>query len=385
MERSEIRHEANLPGYDALRWARHLSSHTDVDTIIAPDQALRYEGHLTHRIYLENLIFDAYNKLPKVFDKGENASVLSDYAEQLSQESLPRFLDAAGWAYAESALTSVDSSTLDRMKMINAAENTWQRGLGNHLALEQSEHFERFKDDSFPFRTALNLAFIPLMRAIVLGNVSDQVREQTFADTLSIGQIVAVQRNLAIRDNDHFASQDFVGLQHEINALLSMLYINDPRYIPLPSSSKADSGYYHPDQTHDLIVINQHWGKIKKVIPVEIKAHADLSRRKRFKALLIRGKMHLMPDGERDPYQTLQAFADVFDHSTDINSQKVVEDVSMTVQTLLRLYQQGVTTDLIALSGIETVTKFHDSAHVTAQYPELSKEEGFEKKAKRAA
>lgn len=373
MERSEIRPESNLPGYDALRWARHLSHFTDVDTVIAPDQARQFDGYRTHRLYLNNLIYKAYTKMPKVFDRGENAAILANYATELDKEQLPRFLDAAGWAHAESGLTAEHLPTIDRMRQIGAAEHAWHRALGNHLTLEHSEHAERFKDDSFPFRTALNLAYIPLMRAIILGNVTDEVREQTFVDTLVIGQMVTLQRSLAMGDNDHFASQDFSGLQHEINALLSMLYINDPRYLPLPSSSKADSGYYNPDQTHDIVIINQHWGKIKKVIPIEIKAHADLSRRKRFKALLIRGKMHLVPDGTKDPRRTLEAFADVYDHSGNVQSQKIVEHVAMTVQNLLRLYQRGQTAELVALQGLTALTKFHDGSYVAEQFPELSK------------
>lgn len=380
MQRSEIMQDANLPGYDALQDARFMADHVSVIDVIEPEKARRYKGGNAHWAYLKNPALRDYLGMPKIIDDGESVTRLAQYADALSQETLPRFLDASGWAYAEAGLTDTESSTVERMAMVHQAEAMWEKALVHYDTLDKSEFAHQFREDSMPYRLALNLAYSPLIKALITGNVTSAVRERVFADSLAIGQIVAVQRHLAQKENDHFAAADFTGLLHENNALLSLLYLDDPRYIPLPSSAKADNGYYNRDQTHDIVVINQHWGHIKKVIPVEIKASADLSARRRYKSLIIRGKMHLVPSGSHDPLTTLNAFGDVFEHSTNVTSQRTVEYASLTVQHLLTLYQQGVSNESIATDGLRSLTKFHDVSEVEAVYPELSRQPRYQKK-----
>lgn len=368
MERSEIRYDTNLPGYDALASTQRISIDLDV---IQP-----YLRPGSHRLYLENEVYDKYLHIHKVLVGNKGAEQLVGIGDELSDASLPRYLDAAAWAYAEAAMAS-DGTSLEAVQLVSKAESLWQRALFTHKDLVAGEYTGWFEEDrTMEHRMALNLAYTPLLKAILVGNVTKSVRQRTFADTLAIAQLAGVRLDLAGKESQPAAVSDYSGFLHECNALLALLYLDDPRYIPMPSSARADTGYYHRDQTHDVMVINQHYGHIKKIIPIEVKASASVRDKNRYKALIIRGKMHLSINNNRDARDMLDAFADVFDHSTDKAQQQKVDYASVTVRELLRLYQRGMGADTIAINSL---TQFHDTEQVVRQYPELSKTPVFQK------
>lgn len=330
-----------------------------------------YMGDRPDRVYLEHPVFHHYLKMHKVMLGVSGMRELVSIADQLSSEKFPRFIDAAASAYAEVGMLDTSLTAVERIKLINSAEREWQKAGMRWAYLDQNDSLRSLSDAAEPYRYATNLAFTPLMKSLVVGNVTESVMQNVLTDNIEIGRRASRALTDALEDHDIDAIGDFIGLLHETNALIAMLYLQDPRYIPMPSSARADTGYYHREQTHDISIINQHWGEIRKLIPVEVKSKASLRDRRRYNALIIRGKMHLTPNNIVDPRVTNDAYARVMEGSGSLEDHVVVEQLSTTVRELLRLYQKGIQPASIA---IRSLTKFHDNKEVVRYFPELSKE-----------
>lgn len=355
IERLTVADAQNLKGYDTLQ-----TPDTQNDTHIHP----------LDKTFAPNKAYDEYFKIHKVFVGETGGATLEDIGNRLEDEWLPRYLDAAGWAFAESALTQKNLPSVERMRLMEQANRAWERGLRSQQEFDDEEHREWLSDYTDSFRLALNLAYAPLMQSVIAGNVTESTRERIFADTLAIAQLSVIQLDLAQKNQNVDAIADHVGFQYECNALLALLYLNNPNYVPIPSSARAGSGYDYRDQTHDISLIHQRWGKIHRVTPVEIKAAASLRDRQRYKALIVRGKMHLSVEGKHRPQDTLEAFASVYEGNPTPESMRIVTHASSTVQDLLVLYQKGEEVD--SFKKIHSDTRFHDTAHVVKKYIELS-------------
>jgi hypothetical protein len=114
-------------------------------------------------------------------------------------------------------------------------------------------------------------------------------------------------------------------------------------------------------------VVNQHWGKIRKVIPLEIKSKASLGDIKRYDALVVRGKMHLSITGRYSPEFTREAFAAYYDDTATRRDNLTVYQVTSTMKELLRLYQQGN-----VRSKHDSPTSYHDFSALQRSRPEFS-------------
>lgn len=354
----------SLPGTDVLREIRH-----DTNRPLVDDAALEPFLHpINHRTYLEHPIFDQYLKMHKVTTGISGAKELEVIGRQLETEYMPLYKDAAAWAYAEAGLIDTSLSALERVRHVVRAEELWEEAARIELAIQSSPYGEFFDEPSAPYRYALPLAFSPLLKALIVGNVTPTLRQQSFVDTVSFGTAVAHEIGRYRQEGNVSSANLFVGLQHELNALSTLLYLDDPRYIPFPSTARADTGYYHPEQTHDIMVVHQHWGTIRKVIPMEIKAKASRRDRRRYKSLLVRGKMHLVSNGT-DPNQTAQSYGRLVDGSADIHDLVDVERIATDLREMLRLYQQGITPESLA---VRSLTKFQESRSLQKAHPEIA-------------
>lgn len=352
IERLSINDETLLNGYDSLR----SSSHSPV--------------HPARKSFTPNPAYDEYFKMHKVFVGESGGAQLEAIGDRLKDEWLPRYLDAAGWAYAESALTQSSRPTIDRTHLLQEATYCWEKALASQQEFDEGDHHDWLSDHVDSFRFALNLAYAPLMHSIVAGDVTESTRERSFADTLAIAQLSVIQGDLAAHAGDIGGVADHRGFQYECNALLSLLYLNNPNYVPLPSSARAGSGYDYRDQTHDISVIHQRWGKVHRITPIEIKSSASLRDRQRYKALIVRGKMHLSVEGKHDPRETLNAFTAIYEGAASPDAHRIVNHASTTTQDLLVLYQRGDEID--DFKKIHSQTTFHETTHVTKKYRELS-------------
>lgn len=343
----------SLPGSDALKAAPYF----------APTQSLslpsmrRYYHEGGHRLTLENPSYDHYLHMHKVVVGDAGAAELDAIARELEKEELPTYLDAAGWAYAESGLASRSMSTTERVVQVERAERVWSRSLVNTLAISEAYGTESAYDDNGGHRTALNLAFAPLIKSIIVGNVQPEVMQRVLYDTAEIAHDSRLSLEHAYRTGDIDAAAFHRGFLFEASALMALLYMEDPRYVPLPATARADSGYYHRDQTHDISIINQHWGDIKKVIPVEIKSKASNRDKRRYRALIIPGKLRLSV-GSVNSSDTADVFYDLARGVATTEQHIAVEQLSTQLREMLRLYQQGISVESLA---VHSLTRFHDS------------------------
>lgn len=352
MIRGGVTHYACLSGFDALQSeARKHTPSIDLDDEIIES----FSSSRPHAGHLNNLAYDKYLRIHKVLVRNGGAKLLGELADAMSDEVLPDFLDAAGWAYAESALSDNTLSAVEKIERLALAEENWRKALVAVDSLRGSVLGDLIISDSQPFRLALNLSYAPLMKAIAVGSVTSTVRYKAYADTLAIAQLAIVHQNLARRDGVSEGVADMTGLVYECTALLALLSIDDPRYIPMPSSPRADSGYYHRDQTHDITILNQHWGDIRKIIPVEIKKHPSGKDRLRYRALII-SKNDLVSHKHSNAEATIGSFTNVAEGSESQADLDLIDQISSRLKTLLRDYQQGFTPEEIS---VDSVTKFY--------------------------
>ena len=350
MERRHVSDAAMLPGYDMLQFYRNFSGY-----------AIHTDNELD-----DNARCDDYFRIHKVFVGQSGARLLREIHLNLLKDTSPKHLNTAGWCAAEAALVDDSMPTVERIDLMQSAVSCWERALCAQEIENASIDPSEVEDDS-TLRLALNLAFAPLMNAMIVGNVTEPIREQVFADVLALAGIASTQRKLAHSEGSVDGVGSLLGFEHECNAYLALLHINDARYIPLPSSARGGSGTTYPEQTHDIVVINQHWGKIKKVIPLEIKAKASLNDIKRYDALVVRGKMHLSIAGRYSPEYTREAFAAYYDDTATRKDNMTVYKVTSTVKELLRLYQQGT-----PRSNHDSPTSYYDFSALERSRPEFS-------------
>ena len=365
MERPGFASDAKLPGFDTLHYALNESVAVPIDADSLA--TFVFEG-ATHRTYLENEAFHRYLRMHKVMPGISGAKELHELGRALESASLPVHIDAAAWAYAESGLVDTSLASLERIRRVARAEELWQTALHTELTLEASEYRDVFNEPSAAYRYALPLAFTPLMKSVIVGNVTKSIRKQALADTVAFASAASQEVCRYEEAGLTHERSMFNGLLHELNALTTLLYIDDPRYVPMPSTARADTGYYHPAQTHDIMIINHHWGVMKKVIPIEIKAKASARDRRRYQSLLIRGKMHLATDGT-DPRETAALFERILGGGATAHDEASAERITTDVRELLRLYQQGITPENLA---VRSLTRFQQSASLAKAHPEIA-------------
>jgi len=354
-----------MPGYDTLQELRADTTNDEVELgAVEP-----YILNTSHLKFLENDTYHRYLKMHKVALGASGYRELEHIGESLEGQYMPRFVDAGAWSFAEIGLFDQTRTRSERFEFVERAESLWQTALNREMQLNRSVQYGSLIDEhDTPHRLAVTLAFAPLMKDLVKGDVTSSVRMDVLRDVVSIAHMTASDMTAAREGGSISEANGYLGLMHEINAYSALLYNDDPRYIPMPATARGDSGYYHREQTHDMSVINQHWGTVKKVLPIEIKASASLRDRKRYRALIIRGKMHLTPDGV-DPRKTNDAFNRYVDGTANLKDTLIVERLSHDVRDMLRLYQRGGTYERVALGGL---TRFYTTRDVAKTYPGLA-------------
>ncbi len=338
--------------------------HPDVDfshdpQVNDPDSFLRFQP---------NAAYEDYMRMHKVFVGKATISQLVDIARSLEHEDMPRYLSVAGWAAAEAALIGTDQSAAHRMRLLDKSQESWTRALRTQQMINYGNR-NHLIEHTAPYRMGLDLAVLPLLRGVVAGNVTDGICTQAFQDCLNIAQANVIQLKLAATQGDVEAVGDHVGFGYECNALLSLNRLQSKTWFAIPAMARADTGYHHSEQTHDLLVIRQKWGNIRSMIPVEIKSVASNRDRNRYRALLVRGKMHLSPEGHYDPRTTLTAIAAVHEGVATRQETEIVERVSGRFMNMLSDYHAGE--QLGHLAAMRTVALFRDNSLVIERHPGL--------------
>lgn len=312
--------------------------------------------------------YESYLRMHKVLVGSATADELITIHEQLKNEVMPRYLTVAGWSAAEAALVADGLSTAAKLQLLDAAVDCWERGLVMQLRYNQSDK-QHLIEYAAPYRSALDLAVAPLLKGIISGDVTSKTCQSVFADCLAIAEANEIQQGLAWSSGNSEAAAEHVGFGYECNALLTLNRLQSPTWFAIPALARADTGYHHNRQTHDLLVIRQKWGEIQSVVPVEVKSAASARDRERYQALLVRGKMHLSLDGFHRPGETLRALGAVYRGDASKREQQTVHRVSNRFMEMLQDYYTGSYLGPVATSRV--LPLFRDNARVVARHPGL--------------
>ncbi len=313
--------------------------------------------------------YNDYLKIHKVLVGPKTAKKLESIHNNLRDEPLPRYLSVAGWAAAEAALAQPEKSASYRNALLEETNACWTKALENQLQWGYSDHAQTTEHSS-SYRYALDLAHLPLLQAIVSGNITSTIRHTVAIDVLNIAEANNIQLALAIKQGDYEAVGDHIGIGHECNGLLAFHSLDSASLIAIPSSARADSGHHHPNQTHDLVVIQQKWGTIEDMTPVEIKSTVSQHDRHRYKALLVRGKMHLAVPGKYTPDHTLKSFSALYSGDQTKQEKRITDYVRNTMLGLYWNYKKG---DMLTDFASNTSTyRYRDASVVRAAYPEIA-------------
>jgi hypothetical protein len=301
-------------------------------------------------------------------DKGlataDQAPRLVHIYEQLAHEEMPRYLEVAGWSAAEAALVGKQYPQLQRLNLLDAAQNCWTRAAQAQHSINERPGQHRLAEYTKPLRMAFNVAMMPLLKSVVGGNVTERECRIAFENAMDIAMHNDWLRNQARERGDIAAMQDYDGFGHECNALLAINRRLSPTRFMIPSLGRSDSGQYLLNQTHDLMFVHQQWGEIRSVTPVEIKGRVSNGDRKRYRALLVRGIMNICHN-VYSPSEVLGAIRDSYFDSSDETSTLIADSATNEIVAMLRDYCSA---EKLRVGTHETVTKFRNGTRLYEKY-----------------
>lgn len=320
-------------------------------------------------VFTPNPSYEEYLKIHKVLVGPSTAKELERISINLSNETVPRYLSAAGWAAAEAALAQPDQNASYRNRLLEQSSDCWTRAL--EMQLDWNElGLEYLTEHTAPYRYALDLAHLPILQAIISGDVTPKTRSQVAIDVLNIAEANIIQMHLAKALGNKDALGDHVGLGYECNGLLAFHSLDSSGLFAIPSSARADSGHHHKNQTHDLLIIQQKWGTITDMTPAEIKSTISQRDRHRYKALLVRGKMHLSIQGKHAPEYTLRAFSGLYNGTQTPIERAITNHARTTILDLYWLYKKGSKIDNFA--SRKSQCQYRNSDELYMSYPEIA-------------
>lgn len=291
-----------------------------------------------HYGYLSHPAYHNYQRMHKLSLGREGSKKLEALANKMAQESDPLLMATAASAYYEAGIVRDSAEPLERLTLIAKAELLWEGSLHNEGRISGQEGGELQLEAAY--RVAMNLACLPMVRSMVLGDVKPEVIDGSIEKLVQIGGLAAEQRVLAEAEGDYKRSAEFVGVGYEIDALISLMYSRDPRYIAIPSFQRAGTGYYYPEQTHDIALISQHYGKIRNITPIEVKSRRSRRHIERYRALIIGGRAHLTVPLGHDPNLTREVYERVRAGEGSPQDEQTVEAIQLSVRALLAAYKR---------------------------------------------
>lgn len=320
--------------------------------------------------FMPNPAYDQYCRMNKVLVGTGGAEQLVDIHDQLSNETLPRYQTAAGWAAAEAGLVDETRSLEERIALLDDAVTCWTSALQMQQKFNASAP-ECLIDYDYPYRIALDIALSPLLKGIITGAMDTGLTRSVYEDCLSIAQMNIVQMRLHQMNGNEAGYSDHLGLGYECNALLAFNQSLSKSWFAILSMARCDTGYHYKEQSHDLVVLHHRKGKIESALPAEVKASGKVYDRRRYDALLLRGKLHLSVPGKYTPDHTLRALTAVYDGTATKEELASAREVSERVTGMVRRYYSGQAIGQVA--NHRTVTRFRDNTLVAAVYPGIKR------------
>lgn len=313
--------------------------------------------------------FNRYIAIHKVFVGQHGASQLVGLSSQLQDTDTPDHLVAAGWAATEAALILGRQDDVLGDQLLHIAGGAWLRAIAHQRWINaQDKH--PLADHTVQFRSATDIAFLPIFHELIGGGVQNRTLRTVFGDVLNIAQLGGVMANLAVAEGRMDVAGVLRGFGYEINAILAYNRRRSGQWFALPASSRADSGVYHREQTHDIVVVHHRQGAIIDAVPIEMKGTASRRQRARYLSLLIRSKLHLSLPGQHHPEQILAAITADYEGNASVEELALVTKVSQTIYNMVGDYLRGQPHD--NMSGVRSVTTFREKGRVIQRYSGLT-------------
>lgn len=291
---------------------------------VAPEEMLRP----IHQADSE--AFSRYLAIHKIFVGRHGANLLLSLLPQLQATETPDHLVAAGWAAAEAGLILGDQDQQASDELMQTAQNAWLRAIAHQRWINlQDKH--PLIDHALEYRSATDIAFLPVFSELSRGQVQNRTLRTVYDDVLNIAQQAGVRARLASGAGDIRAIGELRGVGYEINGLLAYNRMRSGQWFAIPAMSRADSGVYHGDQTHDMVVIHNDNGRIIQAVPIEMKGYATRKQRARYSSLLVRSKLHLGLPNRQHPEQLLSALTA---EQEGTSTEKDLELLTKATQTL---------------------------------------------------
>jgi hypothetical protein len=275
-----------------------------------------------------------YMRIHKRLVGPRTVDTLLSIHSQLASASDVEYLSVAGWAAAEAALVATDRGVEDRLGYLGWAACSWD----DALLYQEERNMQRGLPESYPHaninRLQLARLFIPLMKGMVMGDVTKQIRETVYNDLL----LLAAQNayGLVKSVEDGLEEGGYIGLAHEINAMLAVNRLKSPTLIAMSAIARADSGEFYPEKTHDIELLHLNRGKILDVTTLESKARPRERHYKRYEAAIIHGRIHLYTKTGTSPVETVELFLKEHDSNLTAAETEELEEMTDTIVHLAR-------------------------------------------------
>ncbi len=302
-----------------------------------PDNSTKKKQRVDKNTKVTQNIINHYLRMNKVLVRSSGASELVDMADMLEdkESNLPNTLCIKGWMLAEASLAGDEAfSWEDRVELVDRAEKAFNG------AIQPVNKNKLFTDHRY--RIALAIAHLPLIRAIVDGDVTSDIQESVTEDVLEIGNTIS--------DREHLS-----GLTHEISMMALIHMMKDPRYVAIPSTYRGGNGTYHKSQTHDLSLIKQHYGTIRQVQPIEVKTHVSDGHRQRYWSTLLSSEAVISSLGG-NPLVFNKSMLDVFNKR---GSEGQLEAVQVAMDSLIQSLKSYRMTGRPQKRAMHTATRFY--------------------------
>ena len=271
--------------------------------------------------------YEEYERIHKRFVGPKTADkLLRIHDELVTAPPHSDYLATAGWAAAEAALVATDRPEEDRLGYLEGAAGSWKAAVEHQRERNAERGWTEDHQHANIGRLQLPLVFLPLMEGMVRGDVTKQARAQVYDNLLFLAAQNAVGLIEAVRNNRE--SGLHIGLGHEINAMLAVNRLQSPTLIAMPALARADSGRYHPQQTHDIDLLHLNWGEVTDVTTIESKARPKEKHYKRYEAAIVGGRIHLFTKNGISPVDTVILF--LKEQKGDITDEERMELEDMT-------------------------------------------------------
>ncbi len=278
-----------------------------------------------------------YLQMDKTLVESSDAAKLVDMADKLEEKDAhsSNTMLIRGWMLAEASLAGgEDFSWSERTELLDRSEVAFD------AAIVPTNKDKLLTDHRY--RIALAIAHVPLIRAIVDGDVTENVQASVTQDVLEIANTVNADEHLP-------------GLAHELSMMGLMHMMQDPRYVVIPSTYRGGNGTHHKSQTHDLSLIKQHYGQIRQVQPIEVKSSVVDRHRERYWSTLLSSATIISSLGD-DPDAFNRSMLEVFNgNASDMQFEAVQVAMNGVVQSLKAYRTTGKPKEDLA----PTLTQFY--------------------------